>query len=63
MAAAAKHTIVQVSDIVPAGALNPECIVTPGIYVNSIVKVASSYVGTSSTAGKAVSSWPASKHP
>ena len=40
MAAAAKHTIVQVSDIVPTGGLDPENIVTPGIYVNSIVKVA-----------------------
>jgi len=40
MAAAAKHTIVQVSEIVPTGALDPENVVTPGIYVNSIVKVA-----------------------
>ena len=42
MAAAARHTIVQVSDIVPTGGLDPENIVTPGIYVNSIVKVAGS---------------------
>jgi 3-oxoadipate CoA-transferase alpha subunit len=40
MAAAAKHTVVQVSEIVPTGGLDPEVIVTPGIYVNSIVKVA-----------------------
>ncbi|MCU1521837.1 MAG: 3-oxoacid CoA-transferase subunit, partial [Arthrobacter sp.] len=40
MAAAAKHTVVQVSEIVPTGCLDPEIIVTPGIYVNSIVKVA-----------------------
>jgi 3-oxoadipate CoA-transferase alpha subunit len=40
MAAAAKHTIAQVSRIVPTGGLDPETIVTPGIYVNSIVKVA-----------------------
>jgi 3-oxoadipate CoA-transferase alpha subunit len=40
MAAAAKHTIAQVSGIVPTGGLDPENIVTPGIYVNSIVKVA-----------------------
>jgi len=40
MAAAAKRTVVQVSDIVPVGGLDPENIVTPGIYVNSIVKVA-----------------------
>jgi len=42
MAAAAKHTVVQVSEIVPTGALDPENIVTPGIYVNSIVRVVSS---------------------
>jgi 3-oxoacid CoA-transferase A subunit/3-oxoacid CoA-transferase B subunit len=42
MAAAAKHTIVQVSEIVPTGALDPENIVTPGIYVNSIVRIDSS---------------------
>jgi len=38
MAAAAKYTIVQVDEIVPAGALDPEAIVTPHIYVNAIVK-------------------------
>ncbi|MEV5051278.1 3-oxoacid CoA-transferase subunit A [Arthrobacter sp. LAR12-1-1.1] len=42
MAAAAKHTIVQVSEIVPTGGLDPEIIVTPGIYVNSIVRIDSS---------------------
>lgn len=31
---------VQVSEIVPTGELDPENIVTPGIYVNSIVRVA-----------------------
>ena len=39
MAAAAKHTIVQVSEIVPTGSLDPENVVTPGIYVNSVVRV------------------------
>ena len=39
MAAAAKQTIVQVSDIVPVGALDPENVVTPGIYVNTVVRV------------------------
>jgi 3-oxoadipate CoA-transferase alpha subunit len=39
MAAAAKRTIAQVSDIVPIGGLDPENVVTPGIYVNTIVKV------------------------
>src|SRR6478736_10932 len=42
MAAAAKHTIAQVSGIVPTGGLDPENIVTPGIYVNSIVRIDSS---------------------
>lgn len=37
MAMAARQTIVQVSDIVPLGALDPETIVTPGIFVNKLV--------------------------
>ena len=40
MAMAAKMTIVQVSEIVELGALDPECIVTPGIFVNRLVHVA-----------------------
>lgn len=39
MATAAKHTIVQVSDIVGVGDLDPENIITPGIFVNKIVQV------------------------
>ncbi|ASN54129.1 3-oxoadipate CoA-transferase [Sinomonas sp. R1AF57] len=39
MAAAAKQTIAQVSEIVPTGGLDPENVITPGIYVNTIVKV------------------------
>ena len=39
MAAAAAQTIVQVSDVLPRGGLDPEAVVTPGIYVNTIVKV------------------------
>lgn len=39
MAAAAKHAIVQVRDIVGVGGLDPEVVVTPGIYVNSLVRV------------------------
>lgn len=39
MAAAAKHAIVQVRDIVDVGGLDPEVVVTPGIYVNSLVRV------------------------
>lgn len=36
MAAAAAHTVVQVEEIVPAGDLDPETIVTPGIYIDTI---------------------------
>jgi 3-oxoadipate CoA-transferase alpha subunit len=39
MAAAAKHAIVQVNEIVETGALDPEVIVTPGIYVDTVVKI------------------------
>jgi 3-oxoadipate CoA-transferase alpha subunit len=39
MAAAATTTIVQVEDVVPVGALDPENVVTPCIYVDRIVKV------------------------
>ncbi len=39
MAAAAKQAIVQIRDIVDVGGLDPEVVVTPGIYVNSLVRV------------------------
>lgn len=39
MAAAATHTIAQVQEVVEVGALDPECIVTPGIFVTEIVKI------------------------
>lgn len=39
MAAAADHTIAQVSEVVEIGALDPECIITPGIFVTEIVKI------------------------
>ncbi len=39
MAAAAATTVVQVSEIVPAGGLDPENIVTPCIYVDRVVRV------------------------
>ncbi|MDQ0275921.1 3-oxoadipate CoA-transferase alpha subunit [Arthrobacter silviterrae] len=39
MAAAAKASIVQVSNIVDTGGLDPEIVVTPGIYVNTIVRI------------------------
>ncbi|ALO66629.1 3-oxoadipate CoA-transferase [Arthrobacter alpinus] len=39
MAAAAKTSIVQVSSIVATGELDPENVITPGIYVNTIVQI------------------------
>ena len=39
MASAAKVSIVQVAEIVELGALDPEVIVTPGIYVQRVVRV------------------------
>jgi 3-oxoadipate CoA-transferase alpha subunit len=39
MAAAAKCAIVQVHEVVDAGALDPECVVTPGIHVTRVVEV------------------------
>lgn len=41
MAMAADITIVQVSQIVPLGELDPECIVTPGIFVQHVIEVQS----------------------
>ncbi|MBP6116771.1 MAG: 3-oxoacid CoA-transferase subunit A [Neisseriaceae bacterium] len=40
MATAAKCTIAQVSEIVEVGAMDPECVVTPGIFVKHVVRVA-----------------------
>jgi 3-oxoacid CoA-transferase A subunit len=40
MATAARVTIVEVDEIVPAGKLDPEAIVTPHVYVNRIVEAA-----------------------
>jgi 3-oxoadipate CoA-transferase alpha subunit len=39
MATAATTTIVQVDDVVPIGALDPEAVVTPSIYVDRVVRV------------------------
>ncbi|MBW8793236.1 MAG: 3-oxoacid CoA-transferase subunit A [Streptomyces sp.] len=39
MATAATLTVVQVAEVVPVGALDPEAVVTPGIYVDRIVPV------------------------
>ena len=39
MASAAKTTIVEVREIVPLGSLDPEAVVTPGIFVQRIVRI------------------------
>ena len=41
MATAATVTAVQVDDVVEVGALDPEVVVTPGIYVDRVVVVRS----------------------
>lgn len=45
MAAAARTSIVQVSEIVERGALDPEVVVTPGIYVDTVVGIPAPAVG------------------
>ncbi|HEX9391552.1 MAG TPA: 3-oxoacid CoA-transferase subunit A [Usitatibacteraceae bacterium] len=45
MASAAKLTIASVHEVVELGALDPEAVVTPGIFVQRIVKVARSATG------------------
>jgi 3-oxoadipate CoA-transferase alpha subunit len=40
MAMAAKTTIAQVSQVVPLGELDPEAVVTPGIFVQRVVEIA-----------------------
>jgi len=37
MARAARHTVAQVSEIVPLGGIDPEVVVTPGIFVRHVV--------------------------
>jgi 3-oxoadipate CoA-transferase alpha subunit len=39
MCTAARTTIVQVERIVPPGDIDPECVVTPGIFVNRLVEI------------------------
>lgn len=39
MATAARHTVASVHEIVELGALDPECVVTPGIFVSRVVKI------------------------
>ena len=40
MATAAKVTVVQAETVLPPGGLDPECVVTPGIFVDRVVAVA-----------------------
>ncbi|MBO1765940.1 3-oxoacid CoA-transferase subunit A [Allobranchiibius sp. GilTou38] len=40
MATAASTTVVQVHEVVPTGDLDPEAVVTPGIFVDRVVRVA-----------------------
>jgi len=39
MATAGAVTIAQASEIVPLGGIDPECVVTPGIFVNRVIEV------------------------
>ena len=53
MASAAKTAIVQVSEVVPLGALDPEEIVTPGIFVQRVIEVPQAAHRISSSAAAA----------
>jgi 3-oxoadipate CoA-transferase, alpha subunit len=46
MAAAARLTVAEVSEIVEIGGIDPEAVVTPGIYVDRIVDAGASRVGS-----------------
>ena len=48
MATAAKCTVAQVYETVDLGGLDPELVVTPGIYVKRVVKVARTKIGEGS---------------
>ena len=41
MCTAARHTIVQVDEIVPLGEMPPQQVMTPGIFVQAVVLAAS----------------------
>lgn len=55
MASAARRTVVQVNDVVEAGLLDPEHVVTPGIYVDIMVRVPLDVRGRRQAAPQAVS--------
>jgi 3-oxoadipate CoA-transferase alpha subunit len=40
MAAAARLTIVEAQQIVPLGTIDPETVVTPGIFVDRVIAIA-----------------------
>ena len=44
MAMAAKTTIAQVAQIVPLGDLDPEVVVTPGIFVQHVIEIAPTHL-------------------
>lgn len=46
MSMAARHTIAQVEDIVPLGTIPPESVVTPGIFVKTVVRRAEGHTHT-----------------
>jgi len=52
MASAAKCTVVQVREVVPLGGLDPEAVVTPGIFVHRVVAV-TAHASAGATAGAA----------
>jgi len=52
MAMAAKTTIAQVSEIVPLGEIDPEAVITPGIFVRHIVEVREGSAAVSACAGR-----------
>lgn len=54
MAAAAAHTVVQVEELLPAGALAPEAVVTPGLFVDT-----ATVIGTDSGTAAAKEHHPA----
>jgi 3-oxoadipate CoA-transferase alpha subunit len=39
MATAARRTVVQVTEVAPVGTIDPETVVTPGIYVDAVVEI------------------------
>lgn len=45
MAAAAKHTVASVHEVVELGVLDPEAVVTPGLYVQRLVQIARTATG------------------